>query len=479
MEDFSRSDQLKAILSPFCCCMQRSALRLSPSSDEINQQQQGIPSSDSRNPFADQPGGTNDLTGRSRTRTTSGEGGEREEDSWSLHSRIEGSVGSSRRLRTRGGDISGGGASEGSGLTRWTLFKSWLGRSTTRGGEGAIRLEEDENETVRLDSEDQTGETTFVLDEEEDAVPLQLNQLEISSERSRSQTSSTRSDGTTAAIHEEDEVDDREARRARRRAKRRARELGISVQEFEQGVSAPEPQEADEEDADSTFLQVQSQSTRRSRSEKNSKSSRTSSSSTSSRSRDHGTSSTMPTLLEDGSGGGYSNESTRRSRNKSKKGPSDGDRHSNDSSSHSRRSRRNHDQLADPHSIPLPVSPQFEVAPRDSPKRSRHRSQPSTSTVSSSSTSCRPKKQPHLSPLHDPSQSVREGGVEYYEDENGQLQPYPSSLHESPHDSNALSPSIDFESQHCSPSTSSYDHVGILPPPSPSSQVSSQSQILS
>jgi len=461
MEGFSRSDQLKAILSPFCCCLNRNGISLSPSSDSLNNQSSDPSSSphnrdwDSQTRSRDQEGDS-EWTRANRTR---------EDDLLSLHEGIgRGGEGSRLRLRGRGGDVSGGGASEGSGLTRWTLFKSWW-----RGGvrEGAIRLEDDGEEgilDVEVENRERQGDEqrsaqTFALEEDgPSAVASKMNELEIGSNRSQG---SSRSEGTTVVG---DVPNDREARRARRRA-RRARELGISTEEFEQGVIA----EPNELESTTNFLDVRTGSHHRSgKSKKSSKaSSRTSSSDSRSRDQDHALHQSLPVLEEEEDRHELSvYGSVLKSR--SKKGShhsvsSEGDRRSNGSS----RSRRHLAEQIDPHLVPLPISPRPEVAhasSHDSPKRPRHRSQPSTSTVSSSSTSRRPKKQPHLSPLHDyaeePIYSLQGQAVEYYQDEHGQLRPYlrePESTSSHPIDDPATS-------------TPSYDHIGLLPPFSPSEE---------
>jgi len=64
-------------------------------------------------------------------------------DAMSLHSNVGASSRRPRQARRRGrGDISGGGDTEGSGLSRWTLLKSWFATSRT----GRIRLPDGELE---------------------------------------------------------------------------------------------------------------------------------------------------------------------------------------------------------------------------------------------------------------------------------------------------------------------------------------------
>lgn len=134
------------------------------------------------------------------------------------------------------GDVSGSGSTAGgSGLSRWTLFRSWW-----KGNSGAIRLPDE-------DDDDEEGERQGFRDEEQDAVPISEGSpflVQDTGEEDHvgrppfppaysSLSTSTRSD----SLPEPGELD-QEERKARRRARRRARELGLSIEEFEGGVGA-------------------------------------------------------------------------------------------------------------------------------------------------------------------------------------------------------------------------------------------------
>lgn len=149
------------------------------------------------------------------------------------------------RGRRRGtGDISGGGAVEGSGLSRWTLFVSWL--SSRRNG--TIRLLDDPIEGE--DTFNSDGETIGGLgggrEGEEDAFVLGANDTleppreapaySIAKARPRYHAGNSYID---QQISEQDEEEDTEAKQIRRAWKRerktRARELGLTAREFDQG----------------------------------------------------------------------------------------------------------------------------------------------------------------------------------------------------------------------------------------------------
>ncbi|SCV69857.1 BQ2448_1251 [Microbotryum intermedium] len=161
---------------------------------------------------------------------------------------------SSRRSRTRrvlGGDIFGSGISWGSGLSRWTLLKSWWRGS----GKGRIRLPEDDDEYEeggRLDGigglfapsrTSDEGNTTLMEGEGDgDAFEIREEIVDPPIDAPLSPTKSTATNLSEERGRCDETPEEREARRERRRARRRARELGLSVQDFDQGVVA-EPDE--------------------------------------------------------------------------------------------------------------------------------------------------------------------------------------------------------------------------------------------
>ncbi|GAA5928523.1 hypothetical protein JCM1841_003682 [Sporobolomyces salmonicolor] len=482
MEDFSRSDQIRALLSPLCCCLAPARLALSPSSDSLAAPAESDSAvtathrswyDQSRLPHAFLPGSWNDQGRRTQ------------DDLLSLHEGVGGTA--RRRFRTRGGDITGGGANEGSGLTRWMLFKSWW-----RGG-GAIRLpDDDEAEVGSLRGTDEDGDDprSFTVDgaddSEADAVPLDVDSIAIPpAPAPLPSTASPHSPVPSESPTLVDSSAGREARRAHRRARRRARELGITVEEFEQGV-AVEPNEL----LHAPFLDVETSASpaSRTRSNKSSKaSSRTSSTDSRSRagergftvddaaasSRDNAYPSSLPVLAEDENLDSGADEllgparKPRRHHHGEGRGSSRGSRHSASSEGEPRThgassvgsSRSGRSRQGDLVPLPLSTGPgAFESTPPDAPKRPRHRSRPSTSTVSTTSSSRRPKKQPHLSPLHDDG---IDGAALYYQDERGQLQPYP----------HAQGPYYDYSPPAlqspaaAAPQAGAYDHIGVLPAP--------------
>lgn len=183
----------------------------------------------------------------------------READLLSLHEGITFSstrhVQGGRRGRRRytGGDISGGGAEEGSGLSRWKLFKSWLG-----GERRGIRLPDDdqEEEEGNLSDESVDGEREIidlsdhdpgvVREGESDALPLSPEAI----------LSPPHVSPTHSIIMSSREMD-REERRAKRRIKRRAKELGLSLEQFEQGFDAAELNSSREDTMEEASTQSQ------------------------------------------------------------------------------------------------------------------------------------------------------------------------------------------------------------------------------
>ncbi|BGP00188.1 hypothetical protein NBRC10513v2_004412 [Rhodotorula toruloides] len=238
MDGFSRADRIRAICAPLCCCWSSRVALSSPSTESLS-----------------------DWFGQSRPSNSPGNGADladtwqnagktdrrRDADVLSLHEGVgTGGLGQRRRFRPRGGDISGGGADTGSGLTRWTLLKSWWW-----GGSGAIRLTDSEDEGEELDDGEaegvgqRDGDVVHAHEGDADAPLVTLDDVDLppappsgapepsASSVASSSASPNLSEGTTLV----DTDEDREARRAHRRARRRARELGISLEEFEQGVA--------------------------------------------------------------------------------------------------------------------------------------------------------------------------------------------------------------------------------------------------
>ncbi|GAA5852798.1 hypothetical protein JCM8547_004689 [Rhodosporidiobolus lusitaniae] len=547
MDDFSRSDRLRALCLPLACCLPSSSRGVQLSEEGV----EAGPSTSAADSWYVQTAAQDSVDW-----TLS-----RDVDALSLHEGVfsgsgEGGEGtgsttttSRRRLRVRGGDACGGGADTGSGLTRWALFKSWW-RSAGGGGGG-----------VRLPDSDEEGEENygaggnggrFALDDE-NAVPLSLDDVGIppappssahpavpgrgkpgSSSSSVSGSSSTSrrhrqrhdlplspvlSESTTLVDpapsehedqDEEEEEEAREARRARRQARRAARELGISTEEFLAGSELPEEE--------GRYLDVQPlphggmRSGRKGSSRSGAGSSRSRNSVSGEREEDRKEESgrrrrELSTVEEDGEA--RSHRSRRRSR---RDRDLDAETEGGGSSRGSAYSGEGHK----PHHH----------------GRGKHRSHASISTTSSGTTAASSSRRSRSSrhdkqhspsfadgPPHSPLHSEDGEGAEpqFYEDENGQLQPYyPSLLPSSPTDlsapysttilpENALVgedgviylPVVQAQTGesssllapphtvHASPSSPSfagseptaYDHIGVLPPPSPLSPSSPLSSV--
>ncbi|GAA6009218.1 hypothetical protein JCM10207_004311 [Rhodosporidiobolus poonsookiae] len=533
MDSFSRSDRLRAVWAPLCCCLPSVRLPSSPSSDSLN-----ATSAAERAWYGQsRPSGAADTLdgdlGSSISWMGSGGGGVRPDDVLSLHEGIGGEA-PRLRLRSRGGDISGGGASDGSGLTRWTLFKSWW-----RGGKtgGAIRLPDSDGEEDDLDAPPPPtdghraharhgSESGFSLggedDGDADAVPLSLEDVAVPPAPAHPPAASSTplspvlSEGTTLVdVDARSEPDaEREERRARRRARRRAKELGITVEEFDQGAAVdPEQLVA----PSSPFLDPHDVRAYHSHSgRRGSKaSSHTSSASSGSRDRSHHHSERrreLSVVEEDAIDGGEDGvlSSSRRERRSRR-------RHDDETSSRGSGSHRgggssmggsthSHEQpaLSPAHLVPLPVSPSYAptdyAASEPSSRRSKHRSHSSISTTSTatdstshrsrSSRSYRSKGYPRseaLDPL-DPSyaayaasdRSALVAEPVFYPDEAGQLQPfYPVADSASGQVvflpaatvSPGLLPPVELGAGAVAEpeaAKGSCDHIGVLPPPSPS-----------
>ncbi|GAA5848350.1 hypothetical protein JCM9279_001020 [Rhodotorula babjevae] len=505
MDSFSQADRIRAVCAPLCCCFPR-RLALSPSTESLNPDSprdwyaQSRPSA----PPTASPGLPRSW------QEYEARDARREADLLSLHEGVGGSDFSTaaarrRTARGRGGDISGGGADEGSGLTRWTLFKSWW-----RGGGGEIRLDDSDEERDDLDAQRAGGlrrEPDALLDRRDDgdAMPLAFDDVALPpapptgaplppppalAPSTATLAPSSASDSTISGGGDED----RQARRARRHARRRARELGISVDEFEAGASA--------ELADlpaSPFLDVHAAVRRGSKSDR----SLASSASSGSRSRRHEAGDAALFAIgeeADGVDEAAFGQQVRRSR---RDGSSRSSHRSGDSGSHegsSRRRRRHEDAPssaphlslddgdAPAHLVPLPLSPRPDShgpssSHGSSSRPSRHRSHPSTSTISteaSSRVSRRSKRREHvavaeealaqddarLSPLHDPARE--DDGAQYFEGEDGQLHAYYpeqgqglEQVYVDEQDEQAPAP-VDYAAA-LSPGLASWDHIGVLP----------------
>ncbi|GAA5890634.1 hypothetical protein JCM8208_004943 [Rhodotorula glutinis] len=499
MDSFSQADRIQAVCAPLCCCFPR-RLALSPSTESLNPDSPRDWYAQSR-PSA--PPTANSGLPRSWQECEARDA-RREADLLSLHEGVGGgdfSAAASRRrtARGRGGDISGGGADEGSGLTRWTLFKSWW-----RGGGGEIRLGDSDDERDEPDGQRGDGRDALLADGENvDALAIGLEDVALPPAPPTgaalapppSPPALAPPDTLAPSFASDSAVsvgadDDRQARRARRHARRRARELGISVDEFEAGVSA-DPAEL----PTSPFLDVHTVMRRGSKSDR----SLASSASSGSRSRRHDASDAALFAIgeeADGVDEATFRQQVRRSR---RDGTSRSSHRSADSGSHegSSRRRRHRDDppsstshpsldLHDPHAhlVPLPLSPRPDShgpssSHGSSSRPARHRSHPSTSTISteaSSRASRRSKRrehvvvveqaqdEAHLSPLHD--RAGDEDGAQYYKDDDGQLHAYyPEQELEQEHgdvQGELIPTPVDYAAA-LSPGLASWDHIGVLP----------------
>ncbi|GAA5871279.1 hypothetical protein JCM3774_000899 [Rhodotorula dairenensis] len=237
MDSFSGADSLRALCAPLCCCFSQ-RLALSPSNESLNQL--------ASNEQADAEGYAGAHAGqRDELAAYGAPVGHPAGPAWGQ----QGSMQLSRpttprsRQRRRGGDISGGGTDTGSGLTRWTLFRSWL-----RGGPGAIQLPDSDDDRAENATNSRSSSSNRLLGRvygDEDAAPIALDDVSLppappsvyaatTPSRSSGPPSSsdrTTSDGRSSALGAE-EAAEREARRQRRRIRRQARELGLSPQEY-------------------------------------------------------------------------------------------------------------------------------------------------------------------------------------------------------------------------------------------------------
>lgn len=272
MDSFSASDSLRALCAPLCCCL-RGRVALSPSTDSLAHLDESAEqhAQDARlwprNETSNELDGTLYST-EYEARIASANGGlQAPQDSTPQ----AGGRFPRSRQRRRGGDISGGGTDDGSGLTRWTLFRSWL-----RGGnqvEGAIRLgeAEDEGDFVARTNESSPNRLFGYAYGDEDAAPIALDDVALppapphragpvpgalappppSSSDLTSSDDRSNLDGEQAAQKEE--------RRRRRRLRRRARELGLSVEDYEARIGAGWIDETQAETAGSHLAAAPSQ----------------------------------------------------------------------------------------------------------------------------------------------------------------------------------------------------------------------------
>ncbi|KAK4048225.1 hypothetical protein OIV83_004930 [Microbotryomycetes sp. JL201] len=426
MGEFTMRDKVKALCAPLVCCL--------PTCTLLPGDRHASDDRDSRSWY-----GQSRPSGPAYTRVSWQDGDEhvdrREADLLSLHERTEEPARARqavpRRRRVRGGDISGSGADTGSGLSRWTLFKSWWSQPR-----GAIRLADSDDDELLPD---EPANTTLQEGEgEQDAIVVSHEQL--LHPPSEPPLSPSRSDSTTLVgefdVDEQDERD-RAARRARRRAKRRARELGISVEEYEAGAAA-EPFEM----ALQAQFPFKTGSIHKS-SSAGSKDHQTTShtSEGSRRRRPHHDNSLSPLVCEPS----VHEDIEWRSRGAS------------DASSSTSSARRRYDT----HLNDLTTQPNTCTATEN--KRPRHRSVPSTSTTSNTSSRPRRKKKhliqidddesfAHTSPLDQVEPEIDFGKQQFFQDESGQLRSRTQSNEAPPPAEEASTAAIN-----------DYEHIGRLP----------------
>lgn len=245
MDSFSGSDSLRALCAPLCCCFSRH-LALSSSNESLNQLARD---------------GDEDAA-RARSGELGFESAAHSDDLAAYEARLASSAGPAwgqqagahpttttppprSRQRRRGGDISGGGTDTGSGLTRWTLFRSWL-----RGGQGAVQLPDSDDEAENGNS--RSSSSVRLLGRtygDEDAAPIALDDVSLPPAPPFAATLSSQycssgppssSDQTTSdgrSVLDAEAASEREARRQRRRIRRQARELGLSPEEYTDRVN--------------------------------------------------------------------------------------------------------------------------------------------------------------------------------------------------------------------------------------------------
>ncbi|KDE07591.1 hypothetical protein MVLG_02057 [Microbotryum lychnidis-dioicae p1A1 Lamole] len=456
----------------------------------------------------------------------------READLLSLHDRNEfntrrrnhdagdtdddpGSSSNSRTPRTRrvvGGDISGSGISWGSGLSRWTLLKSWWRGS----GPGRIRLpdDEDEDESGRFEAMGgllapsrtrEEGNTTLMEGEGDgDAFEIREEIVDPPIDAPLPPTKSTATNlSDERGRYNNETPEERDARRERRRARRRARELGLSVQDFDQGVVA-DPNELLSPAVRVDLEPTEERSPRSGRQRHYQPSSHSSSADSylpdhpaqpSSGHRIRGASA-LSVVGEHGDDSyrddhdeaeRQARKEVRRQRRAARAEAAAAATEGNSgvyyyegrapaSSNGSNSSRSHSHPAASPRLASTYLAAPINLHPSE-PKRSRHRSNPSnstTSTTSSSSRPPRPRKQQHLmrSPLEEAEAflPVADGGQQYYLAEDGNYYlaaPQPVYVQDEHGQLRAVlsqeNLAYDAHSVGIEVSSTAYDHVGVIP----------------
>lgn len=243
MDGFSSADSLRALCAPLCCCFSR-RLALSPSNESLNQLERDVQAR--AEGYADAGAGHGDDSAAYGTRVGGPVG-----PAWGQQGGLQLSHSATprSRQRRRGGDISGGGTDTGSGLTRWTLFRSWL-----RGGPGAIQLPDSDDDRTENATNSRSSSSTRLLGRtygDEDAAPIALDDVSLppappstfaaatpslAPPGPPSSSDRTTSDGRSALGAAEEA--ERETRRQRRRIRRHARELGLSPEEYIERINS-------------------------------------------------------------------------------------------------------------------------------------------------------------------------------------------------------------------------------------------------
>ncbi|GAA5992318.1 hypothetical protein JCM10908_000423 [Rhodotorula pacifica] len=250
MDNFSSADSLRALCAPFCCCFSQRRLALSSSTESLNQLQQAYTGDAQSSEAPEGTEGHGDDLAAYEARVAGGTAGPAWGQQGGMHlaSNLLPRTPRNRQQR-RGGDISGGGTDTGSGLTRWTLLRSWL-----RGGQGAIQLPDSEDEAENLTNSRSSSSNRFLgrTYGDEDAAPIALDDVSLppappspfvveAAPSSRSSGGAPSSDQTTSdgrSTLDVDETAEREERRRRRRIRRQAREVGLTPEEYEAQIDS-------------------------------------------------------------------------------------------------------------------------------------------------------------------------------------------------------------------------------------------------
>lgn len=429
MEDFSTLDKLRALT---CGCLP--TCRLAPSSsseDLLNQTTTTITTTTTTNPPPSQRAWYEQSILANNDTRVPGDWEERnsrrEADLLSLHDAGE----TVRRVRPRrgNGDISGGGGGS-SGLSRWTLLKSWWSG-------GAIRLEDSDEEVedaTRNDQEEEfaIGDNTIVLPAgEEDAVSLDINSRFTLPPSTTFSSSPSQSEAPTDTIDEEERIE----RKVRRKIRRAARALGMSIEEYED------------------LMRIQASKDDRRRSKANSQTSSTTSQELSHKSLNEPSTRQFDEQYyaadESLDGGEELFSRQRGSRRSSRRQEASRDSYSADGSqstsdhrgssngsqsgrSPTRRRSSRTDQLQlqaqhflSPADYAAPPSSSsssaYATSSGDGPSRSRHHHHPSVSSTSTSSSGLKKSRQ-QISPLENQREFSPQHSSSYYQDQFGQLQ---------------------------------------------------------